>query len=208
MQSSRVSSWHTKSTAHIRWVLAIALLAGAACTTDRLLQTWTDPSVKKLEFNRVVAMAMTNDGPTRRLAEGEMVRIIGPRGVASSAVLEEGEMRDPDRVRAKLASEGFDGAITVRLIDVTTEVRTARDPVPVAYYQVWSYYGLYWIADRPPDYWTAEQKIQVEVNIYSLKDGKLLWTGVSESQRPRLVETAIKDVAELVRRRLRSEGLT
>jgi hypothetical protein len=163
--------------------------------------------VRKLEFNRVVAVAMTNDGPTRRLAEGEMVRIIGPSGVASSALLEEGEMRDVERVRAKLASEGFDGVITVRLIDVTTEFRTARDPVPVAYYQVWSYYGLYWIADRPPDYWTAEQKIQVEVNIYSLKDGKLLWTGISESQRPRLIETAIKDVAEIVRRRLKSERL-
>jgi hypothetical protein len=189
------------------FVLTVALLASAACTTDRLLTSWTEPSVRKLEFNRVVAMALTNDGPTRRLAEGEMVRIIGPNGVASSQVLKKEDMGDVEKVRGKLASEGFDGAITMRLVDVHTEVRTARDPVPSAYYQVWSYYGLYWIADRPPDYWTAEQTIQVEVNIYSLKDGKLLWTGISETARPRLVETAIKDVADVVRRRLQSDGL-
>ncbi|HEY4646709.1 MAG TPA: hypothetical protein VIH25_10565 [Steroidobacteraceae bacterium] len=189
------------------WMLAVALLVSAGCTTDRLVHSWTEPSVKKLEFNRVVAVAMTTDGPLRRLAESEMVRIIGPTGVASSQVLKDGEMGDVEKVRARLASEGFDGAITIRLVDVNTQIRTARDPVPVAYYQVWSYYSHYWIADRPPDYWTAEQTLQVEVNIYSLKDGKLLWTGTSETARPRLVETLVKDVAELVSRRLKSERL-
>jgi len=189
------------------WMLAVTLLASAGCTTDRLVHSWTEPSVKKLEFNRVVAVAMTTDGPLRRLAESEMVRIIGPTGVASSQVLKDSEMGDVETVRARLASEGFDGAITIRLVDVNTQVRTARDPVPVAYYQVWSYYSHYWIADRPPDYWTAEQTLQVEVNIYSLKDGKLLWTGTSETARPRLVETLVKDVAELVSRRLKSERL-
>jgi len=188
-------------------MLAVTLLASAGCTTDRLVHSWTEPSVKKLEFNRVVAVAMTTDGPLRRLAESEMVRIIGPTGVASSQVLKDSEMGDVETVRARLASEGFDGAITIRLVDVNTQVRTARDPVPVAYYQVWSYYSHYWIADRPPDYWTAEQTLQVEVNIYSLKDGKLLWTGTSETARPRLVETLVKDVAELVSRRLKSERL-
>ena len=189
------------------WVLVVALLASAGCTTDRLVHSWTEPSLKKLQFDRVVAVAMTADGPLRRLAESEMVRIIGPKAVASSQMLTEQELGDVDKVRAKLASEGFDGAITMRLVDSKVQLRTARDPVPIAYYQVWSYYGTYWIADKGPDYMTAEQTLQVEVNIYSLKDGKLLWTGISETERPRLVETLVKDVAELVSRRLKSERL-
>jgi len=189
------------------WVLVVALLASAGCTTDRLVHSWTEPSLKKLQFDRVVAVAMTADGPLRRLAESEMVRIIGPKAVASSQVLAEQELGDVDKVRAKLASEGFDGAITMRLVDSKVQLRTARDPVPIAYYQVWSYYGTYWIADKGPDYMTAEQTLQVEVNIYSLKDGKLRWTGISETERPRLVETLVKDVAELVSRRLKSERL-
>jgi len=189
------------------WVLVVALLASAGCTTDRLVHSWTEPSLKKLQFDRVIAVAMTADGPLRRLAESEMVRIIGPKAVASSQMLTEQELGDVDKVRAKLASEGFDGAITMRLVDSKVQLRTARDPVPIAYYQVWSYYGTYWIADKGPDYMTAEQTLQVEVNIYSLKDGKLLWTGISETERPRLVETLVKDVAELVSRRLKSERL-
>lgn len=189
------------------WVLVVALLASAGCTTDRLVHSWTEPSLKKLQFDRVVAVAMTADGLLRRLAESEMVRIIGPKAVASSQMLTEQELGDVDKVRAKLASEGFDGAITMRLVDSKVQLRTARDPVPIAYYQVWSYYGTYWIADKGPDYMTAEQTLQVEVNIYSLKDGKLLWTGISETERPRLVETLVKDVAELVSRRLKSERL-
>jgi len=189
------------------WVLVVALLASAGCTTDRLVHSWTEPSLKKLQFDRVVAVAMTADGPLRRLAESEMVRIIGPKAVASSQMLTEQELGDVDKVRAKLASEGFDGAITMRLVDSKVQLRTARDPVPIAYYQVWSYYGTYWIADKGPDYMTAEQTLQVEVNIYSLKDGKLLWTRISETERPRLVETLVKDVAELVSRRLKSERL-
>jgi len=189
------------------WMLVGVLSANAGCTTNRLVHSWTDPSVKQLEFNRVVAVAMHSDGPLRRLAESEMVRIIGPKAVAASQVIKDDERGDVDKVRAKLAAEGFDGAITMRLVDATTQVRTARDPVPTSYYQVWSYYGLYWIPDVGPDYVTADQTLQIEVNIYSLKDGKLLWTGISETMQPKLVETLVKEVAELVRRRLRSEGL-
>ena len=188
-------------------ILLSALTIVAACSSNRLLSSWKDPSVKKLNFQHVVTVAMTSDGPTRRAAENEMVRIIGPKAVASSTVVPDNEVQDAGKVRARLSSGGFDGAITMRLVDATTKVKTARDPVPTAYYEIWGYYGMAWIADRPPDYLTAEQKLQIEVNIYSLPAGKLLWTGTSETMQPHLVETAVNDVAELVRKRLKSEGL-
>jgi hypothetical protein len=182
-------------------------LAVACSSSNRLLSSWTDPSVKKLSFQRVVAIALTEDGPTRRAAEREMAQVIGPKAVPSSQIIPEADMRDADKVRAKLTAEGFDGAITLRLVDATTKVKTTRDPVPTAYYEVWGYYRFAWVADRPPDYLTAEQKLQIECNIYSLQSGKLLWTGTSEVMQPHLVETAVQDVADLVRRRLKSEGL-
>lgn len=136
-----------------------------------------------------------------------MVRIIGPEAVAASQVIPDAELRDVDKTRARLTSEGFDGAITMRLVDAKTNVRREQDPLPTAYYSVWSYYGFVTVADRGPSYATADSMLQVEVNIYSLKDGKLLWSGTSETMQPRLVETLVKDVAELVSRRLESEGL-
>lgn len=182
---------------------AFAAYAGG----NKLLSSWKDPSVKKLSFEHIVAVAITDNGPVRRAAENEMVYIIGPKAVPSSQVIPDSEIQDAEKVKARLESGGFDGAITMRLVDATTKVKKARDPVPTTYYQIWGYYRFAWVADRPPDYLTAEQKLQIEVNIYALPSGKLLWTGTSETMQPHLVETAVDDVAELVKKRLKRERL-
>jgi hypothetical protein len=189
-------------------LLGALLISGIVnSSSDRLLSSWKDPAVKKLDFQRIVAVAMVSDGPTRRLAESEMVNIMGPKAVAASQVVPEADLEDADKVRVKLSAEGFDGAVTIRLVDATTKVRTARDPVPTSYYSMWGYYQFAWVADRPPDYYTADQKLQIEVNIYSLTSGKLVWSGTSEIVRPQLVETGVRNVADLVRRRLKREHL-
>jgi hypothetical protein len=172
-----------------------------------MLQSWKEPSVKKLDFERVVAIALVEDGPTRRLAESEMARIIGPEAVPGSKVIPENEMRDIEKVKARLKAEGFDGAITIRLVDAQTEVRHEQDPLPTAYYTIWGYYGFAWVAERGPSYMTLDSKLQIEVNIYSLENEKLLWSGTTETMQPRLMETLIKDVADVVSKRLKREGL-
>jgi hypothetical protein len=54
---------------------------------------------------------------------------------------------------------------------------------------------------------TLDSKLQIEVNIYSLENEKLLWSGTTETMQPRLLETLVKDVADLVSKRLKREGL-
>ncbi len=189
-------------------VLVTALgLAACAASTGRMMQSWKDPSVKKLDFERVVAIGISDDGPTRRLAEAEMVKIIGPDAVAASEVIPEAERKDVDKVRARLVAEGFDGAITIRLVGAETELRNEQDPLPTAYYTIWGYYGFVTIAERGPSYLAVDSKLQIEVNIYSLENEKLLWSGTIETLQPRLIETLVKDVAEIVSRRLKREGL-
>jgi hypothetical protein len=171
------------------------------------VQSWKEPSVKKLDFQKVVALAIVEDGPTRRLAESEMVRIIGPDAVAASQVIPEGELRNIDKVKERLKAQGFDGAITMRLADATTEVRGERDALPSAYYTFWGYYGFVTVADRGPEYLTIDSKLQIEVNIYSLTSEQLLWSGTTETMQPRLLETLVKDVADIVSKRLKRDGL-
>jgi hypothetical protein len=150
---------------------------------------------------------LVEDGPTRRLAESEMARIIGPDAVPGSQVIPEEELRDVDKVKARLKSEGFDGAITMRLVNAETEIRDEQDPLPTSYYTIWGYYGFVSIAERGPAYTTLDSKLQIEVNIYSLESEKLLWSGTTETLQPRLLETLVKDVADVVSKRLKREGL-
>ena len=190
-------------------IVLVSAVAIAACASSggRLVQSWKDPSVKKLDFERVVAIALIEDGPTRRLAESEMARIIGPDAVPGSQVIPENELRDVEKVKTRLKGEGFDGAITIRLADAETEVRHEQDPLPTAYYTIWGYYGFVWVAERGPSYMTVDSKLQIEVNIYSLESEKLLWSGTTEVMQPRLLETLVKDVADVVQKRLQREGL-
>jgi hypothetical protein len=150
---------------------------------------------------------LVEDGPTRRLAEGEMARIIGPDAVPGSQIIPAEELRDIDKVKARLKDGGFDGAITMRLVDAETEIRDEQDPLPTAYYTIWGYYGFVSIAERGPAFMTLDSKLQIEVNIYSLESEKLLWSGTTETMQPRLMETLVKDVADLISKRLKREGL-
>jgi hypothetical protein len=182
-------------------------IAACASSSGRLVQSWKEPSVKKLDFERVAAIALVEDGPTRRLAESEMARIIGPDAVPGSQVIPEEELRDIDKVKARLKEGGFDGVITMRLVEAETEIRDEQDPLPTAYYTFWGYYGFVTIAERGPASIALDSKLQIEVNIYSLENEKLLWSGTTETMQPRLLETLVKDVADLVSKRLKREGL-
>ena len=198
-----------RSSRLLSFAMLVGLVVFAACASSggRLLQSWKDPSVKKLDFKKVVAIALVEDGPTRRLAESEMARIIGPDAVPGSQVIPEEDLRDIDKVKARLKAGGFDGAITMRLVDAETEIRDEQDPLPTAYYTIWGYYGFVSIAERGPAFMTLDSKLQIEVNIYSLESEKLLWSGTTETMQPRLMETLVKDVADLISKRLKREGL-
>jgi hypothetical protein len=185
--------------------LAVLLLAGCAAST--VTTRWRDPTVKTLQFDRIAAVAISTDGPQRRLAEGEMAKQIGPKAVAASQIVGDTERGDPEGVREALARAGIDGAVTMRLLNFDTDLTMNRDPVPTQYMQLWDYYGFGWAAVTEPAYLGANTFVQVEINIYSVKDGKLLWSGVSRSERPQLVETLVKDVAPSVASTLRREGL-
>jgi len=187
-------------------VLAATVLAGCGSMTS-LTTKYRDPDVRKLDFQKVAAMAIHNDGPQRRLAEAEMVNQMGPDAVAASKIIPEDARGDMNKVRAALTEAGVDGAVTIRLLGSRVEVKEQRDPVPTQYMKLWDYYGFTYAAVTEPTYLTEQTTLDVEVNVYSLTENKLLWSGVAHTERPTLVETVVRDVAETVTRELRRERL-
>ena len=49
--------------------------------------------------------------------------------------------------------------------------------------------------------------MEIETNLYSVKDDKLIWVGVSETFNPASVKTAVKEIAAAVVADLRKKGL-
>jgi hypothetical protein len=187
-----------------RYLMLLILLAGG-CSTARVTNTWRDPNFTgPIQFKKTVALAIHPDGTVRRVAEDEIARQMGPeRGVAAYNVVTEDDRQDISKLKAKLQAAGIDGAVTMKLIDKRNE----STYVPGSSYgSFYDYYGggMYM---GSPGYVVNDTIATVETRIYSVADGKLLWSATSETFNPSDIKTNIADIAKAVGEELRKEKL-
>lgn len=184
----------------------LAILANG-CASPGVETSWTDPGAagRPLAFQRIATIAMFQDGVLRRVAEDELARAIqaGPSGieaVPSYRTLSTSALPSADGVRTALQSAGFDGAVVVRVIDSQERVTVTPG------IQGWGY-GPRWGTLYDPGSVRTDTIVQVETSIYSVADGKLLWSGASRTYNPRDVSDLVDDVVRDVGSTLREQGL-
>jgi hypothetical protein len=191
-------------------VLAIATAILTACASS-VEDSWTDPSVagRPLGFQNVAAVALLQEGAMRRVAEDELARAIETRSsaaggavqaVPSYTLLPAGELGDAERARARLAAAGFDGAVVVSVVDSQQRVSSSPGMGAVGWGgpRAWMLYDANVRTDTI---------VRVQTNIYSVAEGKLVWSGTSRTLNPRDVRDLIDDVVRDVGRALRDQGL-
>lgn len=186
-------------------LLAAGLLGG--CASPGVETSWTDPGAagRRLEFRKVATIAMFQDGVLRRVAEDELARAIraGPSGieaVPSYRSLSASALPSAEGVRSALESAGFDGAVVVRVVDSQERVTVTPG------IQRWGY-GPRWGTLYDPGSVRTDTIVHVETSIYSVADGKLLWSGASQTYNPRDVSDLVDDVVRDVGSTLREQGL-
>ncbi len=185
------------------------------CATAQIESAWRDPATtpQSLEFKKVVVVAMARDGVLRRKAEDELVLVLqkGPKAQAgemtvtpSYLVLDENELAGAAHAREKMKSEGFDGAVLVSFVSSQEQITVSTPAYPAG--GMWGYYG------RPGAFYDpvtvqSDTIVRIQTDIYSVEQGKLLWSGVSRSMNPSNVEKLVAGVADAVAGELRKEGL-
>ncbi len=185
------------------------------CATAQIESAWRDPATtpQSLEFKKVVVVAMARDGVLRRKAEDELVLVLqkGPKAQAgemtvtpSYLVLAENELASTAHAREKMKSEGFDGAVLVSFVSSQEQITVSTPAYPAG--GMWGYYG------RPGAFYDpvtvqSDTIVRIQTDIYSVEQGKLLWSGVSRSMNPSNVEKLVAGVADAVAGELRKEGL-
>jgi hypothetical protein len=183
------------------FVLAFA----GGCTSTHIVNVWRNPNFAgPIEFKKILAVAIHPDGTTRRIAEDEMVRQIGPqRCVAGYQVLDEGDRADATKLLAKAKSLGVDGLITIRILSIRTEStwQPSMGPTGFAGY----YNGAVMVA--APGYLEVDHTVRVETRIYSVSDETLIWSGLSDTVDVPNIDKAVKEIANAVRDELRKEKL-
>ena len=187
--------------AMVQVLLGIAT-AIAGCASTEMTHTWTDPNAKGKSLQKVAVIVMAKDPGLRRMGEDTAVtQLAGAQAVPSYQVLADTDLRNMDAVKAKLAEQGFQGALVMRLAGVTEQVS------PVTYGTFDGYYG--WAAGSVygPAYLETDTIVHVISTLYALPDGKLIWSGASKTFDPTSARQVVGDVSHAVAKELQKDRL-
>jgi hypothetical protein len=195
-------------------IASLALVVVACATTTSFTSTWKAPDVETFEpqGKKVAAVFISNDEAGRRAAEDTLVQRLnaaGAQGIAAYTLIPSDELRDMERVKARLGEAGVDGILTMRVIEESQRVSyTPANPAFLPYYMRFSNYWNYgWGAMYEPQRATTDTVVVVETLAYSLTRDKLLWAGTSRTVNPADIPKFVKQLAEAVSREMRKQGL-
>jgi hypothetical protein len=187
-------------------ILAGAMLLGVACGAPTTIKSsWRDPTIKSLRFHKVVVIAIMSEESTRRSMETAMAQKI-PGSVPSYTFITQAELADREKVREAVQKTDFDGAIVMRIVGVDKEV-SYEPGAAYPYGSMWGYYGYGSSYVYSPGYLKTDKLISMEINVYSVKDAKLIYSSRSETTSPESVNDLIDSVASANSDRMRQEGL-
>jgi hypothetical protein len=185
-----------------------AIVGLSACLAPtNLTASWKAPGTTQVRFNKVFVAAQSPDMTRRRAMEDILVKRIG-NATPSYSVLTEAEVKDPNLVKAKLASGGFDGAVIVRFVG--TEKQTTYVPGtaywgPAPYGGMYGYWGYGWGAAYSPGYLTTDTVVTLESNIYDVAKESLIWSSRSETISPGSINELMQSVIETTVREMRKQ---
>ncbi|TXF79016.1 hypothetical protein [Chryseobacterium sp.] len=199
-------------TLNFRILLVLLIIFLNSCTSTQIVSSWRAPG-KQLhagEWTKVLVLAMLRNETDRRRTEDEMVKYLDGKGIASYSYLDENFNRsDEQALRNKLKNDGFDAAVTMRLVDVDKE----RIFVPAQHYNYPLYYdnfGRYYYRNWPfyttPGYYSVTTKFIIETVIYSIPDDKIIWSGITETYDPAGVVRLTDEIAGAIRQKMLQEG--
>jgi len=192
--------------------LLVCTIIVASCTSTRITSSWREPDkqVAVNKLNKVLVVALFKDETSRHKAEDQMAGYLNGKGIVSYNYLKESfDKKNEDALREKIKKDGFDGAVTMRLVDVDKEENYTRGNISSypAYYRNFSgYYYRSWSYYSTPGYYTTTQTYTIETNVYSIKEDKIIWSGLTETTNPDGVKKLTEEVAEVVYKKMVKEG--
>lgn len=188
---------------------AVIFSCMVSCNPAKIVTSWRDPDVtiNSAQLNKFVVAALLKNQTVRRRTEDRMASYFPGKAVQSYKELGETELKENNAFyNEKLRGEGFDGIVIIRLLQVDKDKRYVPGNFP-EYYRSWGfYYGNAWTGFYAPGHYTTDKIFDVEVNVYSLKRDKLIWSATTSTVNPAGRDELYDDVIKAVKKRMRKEG--
>ena len=179
----------------------IAALAGG-CASTQITSSWKDQDLGHVPFRKVLVVFQHADANVRHQLERSMAAEV-PNSTPAHAIFSDEDVKDIERVKARVKQEGFDSAVIMRVVSVDREVSYMPGrlyAVPSFYHGFYGYWGYGWRSVYEPGYMRADRVVTIATNVYSVADDKLVWASQSETFNPASLRNAVAEVVRVTSR--------
>jgi hypothetical protein len=192
-------------------VFILPLFVMMGCTPSTTLKSsWRDPNtqVKMGQFTKVLVVAFVKNETGRRTVEDDIVKLLKAKGIPSYQYLGANSKLTQEELAAKISEDAFDGAVVMRLVDKENETEYVQGTgtYPSYYNGFGSYYGSAYGGFNDPGYYKENKIYSVETNMYSLKENKLIWSGVTNTVNPSDLDKMIEQIGKVVTEEMKKQG--
>lgn len=190
----------------------LSILVLFSCSSTKIVSSWREPNkeIKMSNLNKILVVALFKNETSQHKAEDQMVGYLNGKGIQSYNYFKSNFNKDNEEaIRTKIKKDGFDGAVTMRLIDVDKEkIYTPGETnlYPKYYRDFSGYYFNRWSYSTTPGYYTTTKTFTVETNVYSIKEDKIIWTALTETTNPNGLKNLTDEIAKVVYKRIVKEG--
>jgi hypothetical protein len=185
----------------------MAVLVGSSCASTKMVKNWVYPESGPIDFDKVMALVLVQDKFVRQAGEDEMVRQVRQaEAIPAYTVLPDRELENESRIREVVAASGVDGIIVMRPVYDQKEVSYVPGSYPAPYYSFYGYYSWAYPVVYSPGYYREDRLVGVETTIYDAHTGKLVWSGLSQTENPKDASKLVAATAKAVRKVMKKYG--
>ncbi|WP_026965915.1 hypothetical protein [Algoriphagus terrigena] len=200
--------------------LALVLALASCAPSTKISGSWSSPDKPASPYKKILTAGLTSNLVNRQAFEEELVATLQEDGVEASSsltLIPLGSAADKEGMAKAIKTvqdSGYDGILTVALLDQTSETRyvqgsTAYAPMGYGGYygRFGGYYGYYGAMTYDPGYYTTDKLYYIEVNLYDAKTEALVWSSQSETTNPSNLEAFSHTFAGVVVDRMVKDGI-
>jgi hypothetical protein len=195
--------------------LAFVGLTVCSTTSTKFVNTWKAPDSAPLSVKQgdlVVCMVIMKEESARRSEEQvlcEELRKRGLRPIPSYTLIPTDQVQDREKALAAIQASGAAAVFALRPVAVNKQ----QTYVPPTYmgggpYGSWGpYYGYGWNAAYSPGYVVTDTVVRVEMLVYDLRQGKLLWAAQSDTTNPSELDNFVAELVKQAAAQMAREGV-
>lgn len=203
----------------IKWILLmVPVLLLSACTSSRITSSWKDPSTTKelTKFKNILVVGMEGNRQVKEEMENYLAEDLKKSGVNATASFDAFGPKaftnlNEDQISDKVKSKGYDGVITIALLDRKREQNYVPGavnyaPVGLFYNRFGRYYSTVYSRIYDPGYYATSTSYFWETNLYDARQDKILYSAQSQSFDPGSLTSMSKEHGKLIVSDLEKQG--